>query len=183
MKEVNESLDLILKRIGSRYVYWYNLKYKRSGHLFQDRYKSEAIESNPHFTVVLRYIHQNPLKAGLVNSIGEYIWSSYNEYVQRQGTIEHELALDIIGESQFESYMNERNDDTCLEFPEQCIRLTDEELAVRIEENFKIKASMIQSEPKERRNRILAAALRFEGVSTRQLSRVTGISTNIIWRL
>ena len=43
LKEGNENLDLIVKRIGSRYVYWYNTKYKRAGHLFQDRYKSEPI--------------------------------------------------------------------------------------------------------------------------------------------
>lgn len=50
-----------MKRIGVSYVYWYNWKYERCGHLFQDRYKSEPVEDNRYLLAVLRYIHQNPL--------------------------------------------------------------------------------------------------------------------------
>ena len=39
-----EPLEQVIKRIGSKYVYWYNTKYQRIGHLFQDRFKSEPIE-------------------------------------------------------------------------------------------------------------------------------------------
>lgn len=183
LKEGKESLDLIFKRIGARYVYWYNWKYKRCGHLFQDRYKSEAIESTPYFTVVLRYIHQNPLKAGLCKSLEEYRWSSYVEYVQRSGIVDHGLALGIIGESHFAAYMQERRDEKCMDYADQNDRLTDEELVAKIEEVFKIKPLMIQSEPKDKRNSILAAALKIQGTSMRQLSRVTGVSVNIIWRV
>ena len=63
LKPENEPLELIFRRIGSKYVYWYNLKYQRTGHLFQDRFKSEPVESISSFFVVLRYIHQNPQKA------------------------------------------------------------------------------------------------------------------------
>ena len=38
LKPENEPLELIFRRIGSKYVYWYNLKYQRTGHLFQDRF-------------------------------------------------------------------------------------------------------------------------------------------------
>jgi len=62
-------------------------------------------------------------------------------------------------------------------------RLTDKELAFRIEEVFRIKAMMIQYEQKEGRNRILSAALKVKGASIRQLSRVTGVSVNVIWKL
>ena len=63
LKETNEPIEQIFRRIGSRYVYWYNVKYQRVGHLFQDRFKSEPIETNEYFLTVLRYIHQNPIKA------------------------------------------------------------------------------------------------------------------------
>ena len=65
LKEGKEDLALVFKRMGARYVFWYNWKYRRYGHLFQDRYKSEAAESDSYFTTVLKYIHQNPKKAGL----------------------------------------------------------------------------------------------------------------------
>jgi len=183
IKEGKESLDLIFKRIGARYVFWYNWKYKRSGHLFQDRYKSEVVESDLYFVVVLRYIHQNPKKAGLSKNVEGYRWSSYNEYIYQRGIVDCDLALGMIGESNFVSIMNENKDDKCLEYTDSGDRVTDEELISLIEEVYKIKAIMIQSEPKENRNRILTAAVKISGVSIRQLSRVTGVSTNIIWRL
>ena len=46
LKVEKENLDLIIKRIASSYVYWYNWKYHRSGHLFQDRFKSEPVEDD-----------------------------------------------------------------------------------------------------------------------------------------
>ena len=71
----------IFKRIGCRYVYWYNLKHQRSEHLFQDRYKSEIIENESYFLTVLRYIIQNPMKAGIEAAPGNYPWSSYKSYL------------------------------------------------------------------------------------------------------
>ncbi|MCJ7806540.1 MAG: transposase, partial [Clostridia bacterium] len=55
IKEGGESIDRILKRIGASYVYWYNKKYARCGHLFQDRFKSEPVEDDQYLLVVLRY--------------------------------------------------------------------------------------------------------------------------------
>jgi len=183
MKECKEPLELVLKRIGTRYVYWYNNKYARIGHLFQDRYRSEAVESDPYFSVVLRYIHQNPKKAALCKLISEYKWSSYKNYISKSGIIDTGLALEIIGKSNFESFMNEDKDDICLDDTNQERRVSDEEIAAIIEKKLKVKAIMIQNEPKKARNDLLREALRIDGISTRQLSRVTGISANIIWAL
>jgi REP element-mobilizing transposase RayT len=63
VKVEKEDLEMIIKRIAGSYVYWYNLKYRRCGHLFQDRYKSETIEDDAYLLTVIRYIHQNPLKS------------------------------------------------------------------------------------------------------------------------
>ena len=43
IKVEKEQLSQIFKRIGASYVFWYNWKYRRSGHLFQDRFKSEVV--------------------------------------------------------------------------------------------------------------------------------------------
>lgn len=61
LKEVNE-LSQYMKRICSSYVYWYNMKYDRCGHLFQERFHSEDVDDPSYFLKVLRYIHQNPSK-------------------------------------------------------------------------------------------------------------------------
>ena len=70
LREEKEPLNIEMKRIGSKYAIWFNTKYQRIGHLFQDRFKSEAVEDEPYFLTVLRYIHYNPVKAGLVDNQG-----------------------------------------------------------------------------------------------------------------
>ena len=80
LKEGKEPLETTMKRIGSKYAVWFNTKYQRVGHLFQDRFKSEVVEDPPYFLTVLRYIHFNPVKAGLVKTPGAYAYSSYGCY-------------------------------------------------------------------------------------------------------
>ncbi len=84
---VGEPLDLVIKRIGSRYVQWYNKKYDRIGHLFQDRFRSENVEDDQYLLTVFRYIQQNPMKAGLEEEPGTYPWNSYLAYREGCGSI------------------------------------------------------------------------------------------------
>ena len=65
IRERDERVGETVKRIASSYVYYYNRKYGRDGHLFKERFKSEPVNDMAYFTVLLRYIHQNPVKAGI----------------------------------------------------------------------------------------------------------------------
>lgn len=56
IKEDQERIDQIFRRVGSRFVYGYNAKYDREGHLFQDRYRAESVDSKEYLFTVLRYI-------------------------------------------------------------------------------------------------------------------------------
>jgi REP element-mobilizing transposase RayT len=56
------------------YVQWHNQKYGRKGHLFQNRFASEAVETDRYLLAVFRIIHQNPVKAGMVHMPSEYSW-------------------------------------------------------------------------------------------------------------
>ena len=125
IKVGKEDLEQIFKRIGGRFVYWYNYKYLRRGHLFQDRYKSEAVEDDTYFLTVLRYIHQNPVKAGLCNNCEDYKYSSYHEYIKPKENqlTDIEFALGIINEEQFVEFNNELNEDVCLEADDDSFRL------------------------------------------------------------
>ena len=93
IKVAKEELEQIFRRIEARYVYWYNWKYKRSGHLFQDRYKSEPVEDDRYFVSVLRYIHQNPVKAKLCKKPEEYKWSSYSTLRTHLHNKKHEIQI------------------------------------------------------------------------------------------
>jgi len=58
LKEANDSISRIMRRITTSYAGYFNRKYKRSGHLFQDRYKSENVESDSYLLTVIRYIRK-----------------------------------------------------------------------------------------------------------------------------
>ncbi len=113
IEPVNEPLETIFKRIGVRYSGWYNYKYERSGHLFQDRFKSENVESNDYYMRVLRYILQNPMKAGLEDRPGTYPWSSYLAYKKGAGSLTYtEFAKELFGSSEAViHFVQESNDD------------------------------------------------------------------------
>ncbi len=189
LKVGTDPLEQIMRRICGSYVYWYNKKYQRIGNLFQDRFKSEPIEDDKYFFTVLRYIHQNPIKAGITKDMRSYQWSSYIDYIENRGLTDSESVLKMFNEDEskaikiFIKFTEEKNDDECLEIEEKTIRLTDDELTKIIEEKFKIKAVMIQNKPKEEKEKILKELLKINGASTRQIARVTGISANVLWRL
>jgi REP element-mobilizing transposase RayT len=67
--------------LNVRYAYYFNRQYNRIGHLFQDRFKSEIIEDEKYLLAAIRYVHNNPVKAGMAAHRQNYIWSSYNAYV------------------------------------------------------------------------------------------------------
>jgi len=181
IKVGKEDLCQIFKRIGGRFVYWYNLKYKRSGHLFQDRFKSEPIDDDSYFLTVIRYIHNNPVKAGLSKTANEYQYSSYNEYTNTDlnQTVNTKFALNIIDIKQFVKFHIEENEDKCLEI-EVNFRLTDKEAWEIIKKTSKCKSpDQFQNLDVISRDKNLKK-LKEKGLSIRQLSRLTGISKGII---
>ena len=70
-----------MRRLMTGYAVTFNKRHKRSGHLFQNRYKSVACEEDPYLMELIRYIHLNPLRAGLVNDLKEldkYPWAAHS---------------------------------------------------------------------------------------------------------
>jgi REP element-mobilizing transposase RayT len=183
IQEEKEGIDLIFRRIGAGFVYWYNWKYQRTGHLFQDRFKSEPVEDDAYLLTALRYIHRNPVKAGLCLKPEQYRWSSYNNYVERSGITDIDFVLDLIGKDEFIKYTNQNNEDTVLDMEIPKKRVYDSELSAIIADRFNMQPIMIQNEAKEMKEYLLREILRIEGVSTRQLARITGIPINMIWTL
>lgn len=186
-----EDIGTSFKRIGVSYVYWYNWKYERRGHMFQDRFKSEVVENDEYFQVVIRYIHQNPLKAGIVKDVGDYRWSSYNEYIGSRDSgaasklCEIDFALDMLSRNRkqaielFKKYNNTKNEDQCMDF-DQVKRLNDSEAREIIISLAGVsRPADIVSFDKEKRNEILRAC-KDTNMSIRQLSRLTGVSLGAI---
>ncbi|MCF6466718.1 transposase, partial [Clostridium sp. Cult2] len=133
IKEKNDNISTAIKRICSSYVYWYNSKYERCGHLFQERFKSEVVNSNGYLLTVLRYIHQNPIKAGIASTISEYKWSSYNEYISEPNLVNTDFVLNLFcpnrkkAKDLFIDFNSENNYDKCMDYGD-IIKLTDKEV-------------------------------------------------------
>ncbi len=77
-----ENLSKGLKAINTKYAMRFNFQNDRIGHVFQGRYKSEVVANEIYLLNVIRYVHNNPIKAKLVNEPHAYKWSSFNEYIK-----------------------------------------------------------------------------------------------------
>ncbi len=75
------NLSRSMQFINSSYTTYYNLKNKRSGHLFQGRYKAIIVDKDSYAQVLSRYIHLNPVRSKITSTPEEYLWSSYNYYL------------------------------------------------------------------------------------------------------
>ncbi|MBE6931924.1 MAG: transposase [Ruminococcaceae bacterium] len=177
IKEGNEELGQIFKRIGSRFVYWYNAKYQRVGHLFQDRFKCEAVENQRYLFTVIRYIHQNPLKAGLCTCLEDYPYSSYQEYLRGQYLVDMDYVTQYISREAILTYSKEAMTEECLDMAATAsTRMTDEE-AIEIIRNVSGCRNVgdFQKFPQGQRDFYLFK-LKNCGISARQISRLTGVS-------
>lgn len=181
LKVQDESLETILKRIAGRYVYYYNVKYRRVGHLFQDRFKSEPVENNEYFLTVLRYIHQNPVKAKLCPKIDDYPYSSYVEYFRDSSIVDIGFVLSMLSLDEFVRFNNEANSDQCLEIVNRPRRgVTDEQAKPIIEKTSRCKTiTEFQALDEKKKERSIKKIYE-KGVSIRQISRLTGTSKGIV---
>lgn len=75
-----EAISLVMRDLGRRYVQYVNFTYRRSGTLWEGRFKSSLVDTQRYFLMCCRYIELNPVRAGIVTQPEEYRWSSYCFY-------------------------------------------------------------------------------------------------------
>lgn len=189
LKEGKEPLETIMRRICGSYVLWYNKKYNRIGYLFQDRFKSEPIENDAYFLTVVRYIFQNPVKAGIVTDVKRYIWSNYMDYIDGNNGTDTEFVLKAFQTnrekalSKFIEFVNQDNDDKCLDIVEDR-QITDGDAIKIIKEYCRVDHTIdMQKFDVNERNSCLKYLKEAQGLSIRQIERLTGISRGIIQRI
>ncbi len=77
-------LSRIMQSLSQRYTVWMNRRQGRTGHLFQGRYKAILLDADAYLLELVRYVHLNPARAGIVKGPEEYAWSSHRAYVGRE---------------------------------------------------------------------------------------------------
>lgn len=106
------NLSQIMSHIIGAYTTYFNIKRKRSGHLFQGRYKAILVEADEYAAELTRYIHLNPVKAGISVNAGEYQWSSYRSYTGESplpGWLKTGFVLSYFGKNEPTSRNNYRD--------------------------------------------------------------------------
>ena len=183
----NENMSIVMQSLNVSYSSYFNKKYERTGHLFENRFKSKAIESEEYLKNVVRYIHKNPENAGLK----KYEWTSYNEYLYKEKLINKEIVLKAFEEN-INNAINDfkyfhknysKYQDYDKEY-ELLTRITDEEAIEMIKnivkENNPLK---IQQYEKNEKKKAVIKILKIEGITKVQISRIIGISTKTICKI
>jgi len=132
--------------------------------------------------MVLRYIHQTPVKAGLSRELAEYPWSSYNEYLGKQRIVDTELVSGLLDKDDFKAHNNYEASGKAMENEERRFLLSDKEAKEKmIALSGCNSASMFQKlDSSEIRRHI--CKFKDAGMSIRQISRLAGISKGVVER-
>lgn len=94
-----EELSQYMKSVNTSYANYYNTIEERVGHVFRNRYEAEEINSERYLLNCIAYIHNNPVKAGMVKKASDYKYSSYNNYINKTGIINNTILKLVFGTS------------------------------------------------------------------------------------
>lgn len=179
-------ISKIMSKILSNYASWFNFKYKRSGALFNNRYKSEPLEDIEYYLPVMRFIHNN---ASNIKKPEKYSHSSYSEYISNSPALcDIDFILNLFSDNRNDAIeefvaFNKEKDEESYEItdskklsPFKIKQIIKNELA---SENIEA----IRFIKKDERNRIINKLVNDFGVSKSELERITGISRGTIIRI
>jgi len=76
-----EPLSKIMQRLLTFYAVYFNARYKKTGHVFEGKYKAIICEKEEYLIKLVQYIHLNPIRAGLAKKVDDYKWSSHPSYM------------------------------------------------------------------------------------------------------
>lgn len=77
-------LSRIMQNVSLRYTQWFNWRHKKSGHVFQGRYKAIMVDADAYLLELAAYIHLNPVRARITDLPENYRWSSYRTYLGKE---------------------------------------------------------------------------------------------------
>lgn len=190
-RELDEDVDHSMKRLLTSYARYYNLKYARIGHVFQDRYRSEPCNDPEYFMTLFRYIHQNPVKAHMTQTVAEYPWSSWNEFLNYGKNIENACGTVFTNVCNVKAILKKYPIDELTHLidellPDQteCIddnqiirtHISDDNVAAMLKQNWQISSPSDFAHLSKQSQKEIIQKLTTKGVSYRQIARHTGLS-------
>lgn len=178
----NTGMALFVKKLACSYVYYFNHKYERTGHLFQGRYKSEPVETVEYFKTVYRYILHNPEKVKL-GYYNEYKWSSF-KIEDNCEVINHKFIIEVFGSDELrKQFLDLNSNDKCMEYISSynSMKLHDDQLKIEfIKQLFSIDNVLLLNKDPRGIKKSRMILLKQCGLSVNQISRITGINRYFI---
>lgn len=188
----NDNLSKALQSLTVSYSSYWNKKYERVGHLFQNRFLSKNVETAEYLKNVCRYIHQNPEKAG-ITKMENYHWSSYQEYINEAKIIDKKQILLLFQNDETEAIKDfknfhlaniEKEDMQDFMEYEMTPKLNDEQATLYIKKILGIEnLQEIANYDRIKRNNLLKKLKDVPGISKVQIGRLTGLSAKIVQRI
>lgn len=185
----NGNLSKALQSLTVSYSSYWNKKYERVGHLFQNRFLSKNVETAEYLKNLCRYIHQNPDKSGIAR-MEEYPWSSYQEYVKKAKIIDKKQILLLFNDYEQEAIQNfvefhkvNIEQDRWKDFIEYEMveKLNDEQAMLYLKEILELEnLQEIANYSVSKRNEDLRRLKGIRGISNAQIARLTGLSKRMV---
>ncbi len=194
VRDNQNEISTIMKGIATSYAMFFNVKYNRVGHVFQDRFKSEPVEDERYLMSVIRYVHNNPVKAKIVENPNQYEWSSYRSYVSPQETTMAEVRyiLGMIGGNlneaiqEFKRFSNEQDEAEYIDENNEMIK-TLEDGRIYLEEYLAKKwpgaAREAICEDRIMRDEVIQELRTNTGLSIRKIAELLGVNRRVVERL
>lgn len=184
LKSDYETLSKCMHAIGSKYASYFNYAKGHQGPVFQGRFYSEPVETDEHLLAAVRYVHNNPEKAG-VSSRESYVWGSYRGYFGGTPIADVDLVLEMIGGRAAFAEFSKLDDSFESSIDEDKMmrgRLNDDEAA---QLGAQIASPIALAELKgidvRKRNEIVRR-MKSAGIQGKQIQRLTGLGLSTISR-
>lgn len=174
-------LSQAMKRICITFAQAHNRRTGHVGHVFQDRFHSKPIGSDAQLLACVRYIHDNPQKAGICDR-ANYRWSSYREYVGRARLADTTLVLGMLdGIEGFEGF-SAAEDGDAYEAPPGPSRISDGEAREMMASILTAEESDALEHGTKATRDMALRKLKAAGLSCRQIERLTGVGRCVVQR-
>lgn len=180
-----ENLSLFMKKINISYAMYYNSKNDRIGSVFQGRFKSENILNDRYFYGVVRYIHNNPVKANIVKKPEEYNWSSMNEYIKDEANIVDINGIKLIQNnfhtvSSFMEFHQVQDEHNYLEIDEE-YELKNIQLSEKVIKDYLKEKNLKEVNELKDKEELIISLLKTKQYSYRKIAELVGCTVHQVY--
>lgn len=193
VRENHKQISTIIKGIATSYAMFFNIKYDRAGHVFHSRFKSESVDDEQYLISLIRYVHNNPVQAGIADKPEQYRWSSYHSYVSPGAgeNVDAGYVLSMIDGNLneavrvFKWFSHEKDDTNYMDEETEMVKTVEEGRAY-LEELIAHKwpgvAKTTIIKDKGRRNEVIRDLRSNTGLSIRKTAELLGVNRRVVER-